>query len=308
MDRFRALAVFAQVVEQGNLARAADKLGLSTSAVSRHLAELEAHVGARLVNRTTRRLSLTESGQALYERAVQLLADLDEAEAVASAGSAAPRGTVKLTCSTAFGVRHVGAPLAAFAARHPHVRFELELSDRVVDIVDEGLDLAIRIGDVGALTLIGRRLGVSQLICCASPAYLARHGTPATPADLAHHACLTYAYATTSNAWRFRAADGDEQTVRVTGPAHANNGEMLASLAVAGLGITLEPDFIVAPELRRGALVPLLAGYAPPATAIHAVYPSRRHLSAKVRVLVDFLVEYFAANATWRIAPAVGGH
>ncbi len=304
MDRFRALTMFAQVVEQGSLARAADKLGLSTSAVSRHLAELEAHVGARLLNRTTRRLSLTENGQALYERAVQLLADLDEAEAVASAGSAEPRGTLKLTSSTAFGVRHLGAPLAAFAARHPHVRFEIELADRVVDIVDEGLDLAIRIGDVGPQTLIGRRLGVSQLICCASPAYLAQRGTPRTPADLAHHACLTYAYSASSNTWRFRAPEGRDETVRVAGPAHANNGEMLASLAAAGLGITLEPDFIVAPELRRGALVPLLEGFAPPATAIHAVYPSRRHLSAKVRVLVDFLGDYFATHAAWRIAPA----
>lgn len=304
MDQLQAMRTFAQVVEQGHLARAAERLSLSTSTVSRNLADLEAHLGVRLLNRTTRRLSLTESGQAFYERCVQLLADLEEAEIVATAAAVVPRGTLKLTCSIAFGVRHLGAAITEFAQRFPAMRFEIELSDRMVDIVDEGMDLALRIGEVGAQTLIGRRIGSSQLICCASPDYLARHGTPSVPADLAQHACLTYAYSPNGNVWRFRDARGADQSVRIAGPAHANNGQMLSALAVAGLGIALEPDFIIAPDVQSGALVRLLPGFQPPATAIHAVYPSRRHLSAKVRAFVDFLATYFAAHQPWQLSDA----
>ncbi len=193
MDRFLAITIFAQVVEQGHLSRAAERLDLSTSAVSRHLADLEAHLGVRLLNRTTRRLSLTEAGQAFYERSVQILADLDEAEDAVASGAATPRGTLKLTCSITWGIRLLASAIATFAHRHPEVRFEIELSDRAVDIVDEGIDLAIRIGDIGPQSLIGRRIGAMQLVCCAAPAYLAARGTPRTPAELARHACLTYA-------------------------------------------------------------------------------------------------------------------
>jgi DNA-binding transcriptional LysR family regulator len=297
LDRLQAIAVFAQVVEQGHLSRAAERLGISTSAVSRHLADLEAHLGVRLLNRTTRRLSLTEAGQAFYERSVQLLADLEEAEAAVSSGAVAPRGTLKLTCSITFGVRLLAPAIAAFAARHPALRFEIELADRQVDIVDEGIDLAVRIGDVGPQTLIGRRIGSMQLVCCAAPSYLAAHGTPRTPPELARHACLTYAYAASGNTWRFLDGQGREHTVRVQGGVHANSGQMLTVLAAAGMGIALEPDFIVAPELASGALVALLPGYAPAASGIYAVYPSRRHLSAKVRAFVDFLVERFRGDA-----------
>jgi DNA-binding transcriptional LysR family regulator len=293
VDRFQAIAVFAQVVEQGHLSRAAERLGISTSAVSRHVADLEAHLGVRLLNRTTRRLSMTEAGQAFYERSVQLLADLEEAEATVSSGAVTPRGTLKLTCSITFGIRRLAPSIAAFAARHPAVRFEIELSDRQVDIVDEGIDLAVRIGDIGPQTLIGRRIGSINLVCCAAPSYLAAHGTPREPGELARHACLTYAYSATGNAWRFLDAQGREHMVRVQGGVHANNGEMLAVLAAAGMGVTLEPDFIIAPELASGALVTLLPGYAPAASGVYAVYPSRRHLSAKVRAFVDFLVERF---------------
>lgn len=302
MDRFQAIRVFAQVVEQGHLSRAAERLGLSTSAVSRHVADLEAHLGVRLLNRTTRRLSLTEAGQAFYERSVQLLADLEEAEAAVSSGAVTPRGTLRLTCSITFGIRRLAPAIAAFAARHPAVRFEIELSDRQVDIVDEGIDLAVRIGDVGPQTLIGRRIGSMQLVCCAAPGYLAAHGAPARPAELARHACLTYAYSATGNAWRFVDAKGGEHVVRVQGGVHANNGRMLTVLAAAGMGVALEPDFIVAPELASGALVAILPGYAPPASGIYAVYPSRRHLSAKVRAFVDFLGERFRGGAV--AAPA----
>ena len=299
MDKFQAVEVFAKVVEQGSFARAADRLEMSTSAVSRHVADLEAHLGARLLNRTTRRLSLTEAGSAFFERAVQLLADLEEAEERVAAAAVAPRGTLKLTTSISFGVRYLAPAIAAFATDQPQVRFDVELSDRLVDIVDEGFDLAVRIGTVGSQSLIGRQVGTSNAVCCASPSYLAARGTPRTPADLVRHACMSYEYTPTRDLWRFTDGEGRPHDVRIAGPVHANNGQVLCALAVAGLGITLEPDFIVAPDIRAGRLVRLLGEFTAPAAGIHAVYPSRRHLSAKVRAFVDFLVAHFAENATW---------
>jgi len=304
VDKFVALTVFARVVEQGSFARAADKLGLSNSAVSRHVSELEAHLSTRLLHRTTRRLSLTESGKAFHERCVQLLADLAEAEEAVSATVLVPRGTLRLTASIAFGVRHLAPAIAAFSALHREIAFDVELSDRAVDIVDEGLDLAVRIGSIGSQALIARRLATTQLVLCAAPAYLARHGHPRVPADLAAHRCLTYAYLTGGNVWRFRDRAGGEHDVRVGGGAHANSGQFLASLAVAGQGIALEPDFIVAPEIRAGALVTVLPEFVPPASEIVVAYPSRRHLSAKVRVFVDFLVQRFAGTPEWALIPA----
>ena len=296
MDRFTAMQVFARVVEDGSFARAADRLGISTSACSRQVAELEAHLDVRLLNRTTRRLSLTESGQAFYARCVQLLADLAEAEQAAALSTARPRGTLKLTCGISFGVRHVARLVGAFAARHPDVRFDVQLSDRFVDLVEEGFDLAIRIGESPTQNLIARKLGETRLVPCAAPVYLREHGAPMHPADLAQHACLTYEYLPQRGTWRFRDAAGGEHAVRVAGPVHANNGDLLAAAAVEGIGIAMEPDFIVDADVAAGRLVRVLADYAPAPTSVYAVYPSRRHLSAKVRAFVDFLAERFATT------------
>jgi DNA-binding transcriptional LysR family regulator len=301
MDRFQSLVAFARVVEAGSFARAADRLDLSVSAVSRHVADLESHLGARLLNRTTRRLSLTESGQAFYERCVQLLADLEEAEEAVTAGAIVPRGTLRMTASISFGAGYLAPAIAEFRQRHPQLRFDIELSDRAVDLVDERIDVAIRIGGIGSQALIGRRIGTAQMVCCASPSYLARHGTPRTPADLADHACLTYEYSSDGNLWRFTDAAGESHDVKVTGFAHSNNGAMLAALAVAGVGVTVEPDFILAPDVRAGRLVRILRDYAPPTINIHAVYPSRRHLSAKVRAFIDFLALRFERDPQWRL-------
>ena len=304
MDRFHALTAFVRVVESGSFARAADRLGVSVSAVSRQVADLEAHLGARLLNRTTRRLSLTEGGQAFYERTLQLLADLEEAEAAVGTAGAEPRGTLRMTCGVTFGNRHLVEVVAAFCAAHPAVRFDIELSERIVDLVDEGLDLAIRVGPVGGQSLIARRVGTTRLVCCAAPRYLARREVPQQPEDLLRHACLTYAYAQGRNVWRFTDGQGREHAVTVGGPVHATNAEMLAGFAAQGLGIVLEPDFVVAPLVREGALVPLLPGYAPESIAIHAVYPSRRFLSAKVRRFIDFVTERFAADSPWTLPTA----
>jgi DNA-binding transcriptional LysR family regulator len=256
----------------------------------------------RLLNRTTRKLSLTESGQAFFERTVQLLADLEEAEDSVTASTLVPRGTLKLTCAITFGERHIAPAIVAFGAKHPQLRFDVELSDRMVDLVEEGFDLAIRIGPPSGQALIARRIGQTQLVCCAAPAYLARHGAPKVPQDLANHRCLSYSYLSIRDLWRFRDAAGKDHTVRIAGPAHANNGRFLTGLAAAGMGISLEPDFIVGDELASGRLVEVLKNFRPPDAPIHAVYPSRRHLSAKVRAFVDFLAERFANEAPWTIA------
>jgi DNA-binding transcriptional LysR family regulator len=302
MDRFQSLVAFAKVVESGSFARAAERLDVSVSAVSRQVSDLEAHLGVRLLNRTTRRLSLTDSGQLFYERCVQLLADLDEAEQTVSASAVVPRGTLRLTASISFAVGYLGAAIAEFQLRHPQLRFDIELSDRAVDLVDERIDLAIRIGDIGSQALISRRIGVAQMVCCAAPAYVAQHGAPRTPDDLRDHACLTYEYSSDGNTWRFTDAAQRVHEVKVSGRTHANNGAMLAALAIAGAGINLEPDFIVADDIRTGRLVALLPGYTPPAINISAAYPSRRHLSAKVRSFIDFLVVRFERDPPWRIA------
>src|SRR5919204_6838485 len=204
MDRLAAIQVFAQVVEAGSFAKAAERLSLSTSAASRHVADLEGHLQTRLLNRTTRRVSLTESGRAFFERAVQLLGDLAEAEAEASRAAVVPRGTIRLTTSVNFGVRHVAPAIADFMAEHPEVRFDVSLSDRVVDLVEEGFDLAIRIGAPGSDNVVARKLGETRLVPCASPQYLRTHGAPQVPEDLARHNCFTYEYVMPRNVWRFR--------------------------------------------------------------------------------------------------------
>jgi len=304
MDRFHAIEAFVKVVEAGSFARAADRLGVSVSSVSRHVTELEAHLGARLLNRTTRTLSLTEVGRAFHERSVQLMADLDEAEEAAGAGAVVPRGTLRLTCGITFGTRHLAPAVAEFMTRYPDMRFDLELSDRIVDLVDEGFDAAVRIGSIGGMNLVGRRVGATTLVCCAAPAYLARRGEPRVPEDLAAHTCLTYAYAPLAGQWPFRSADGGARNVRVNGPAHANNGSFLAALAIAGVGIAYEPDFIVGPDVQAGRLVPLMRAFVPAPSGINVVYPSRRHLSAKVRAFTDFLVQRFE-SAQWSLAAKV---
>jgi DNA-binding transcriptional LysR family regulator len=300
MDRLQAITAFAKVVESGSFVRAAERLATSVSAVSRHVAELEAHLDVRLLNRTTRRLSLTESGSVFYQHCVQLLADLDEAEQSASASAITPRGTLRLSASVTFGERHLAPAIGAFIERYPDMRFDVELSDRAVDLVDEGFDAALRIGAIGSQNLVGRPVGETRLVCCAAPVYLERRGEPKGPEDLAGHECLTYEYASQRNMWPFRERDGSIRRIKVSGSVHANSGRFLEALAVEGRGIAYEPDFIAGPDIRAGRLVPILIGFQPPPSTIQLVYPSRRHLSAKVRAFADFLRERFA-TAEWML-------
>ena len=298
MDRLQAITVFVKVVEQGGFARAAERLGISNSVCSRLVAGLEAHLDARLLNRTTRRTTLTESGQAFYERSVQLLADLQDAEQAAVESTARPRGTIRLTTPINFGVRHVSPVIGAFLAKCPELKFDVSLSDRIVDLVEEGYDLAIRIGSAGGETVVARKLGEARMVACASPAYLKAHGAPKNPEDLARHPCLTYEYMPVRNVWPCLGRDGREHAVRMSGPLHSNNGDLLAAAAVARIGIVYEPEFILGADLKAGRLIPILTSYTAPLGPIYAVYPSRRYLAAKVRVFVDFLAQRFA-GASW---------
>jgi len=302
VDRLAAYRVFAQVVELGSFSRAAEHLNLSATAASRHVADLETHLQTRLLNRTTRRISLTESGRAFYERCVQLLADLDEAEQEASRAAVVPRGTLKLSAAVNFGVRHLAPAIAEFLAAHREVRFDVSLSDRIVDLVEEGFDLGIRVGGSGSEHIVARKLGETRLVPCAAPAYLAAHGAPQSPDDLERHNCFTYEYVTPKNLWRFRDPAGGERAVRVRGSLHSNNGDLLAEAAARGAGIVFEPAFIVGPDVRGGRLVPLLQDYVPAPVPIYAVYPSRKHLSAKIRLFIDFLVARFADAQDWSAA------
>jgi DNA-binding transcriptional LysR family regulator len=296
VDRIAAIQAFVRVVESGSFARAAQRLRASTSSISRQIAGLEQHLGARLLNRTTRKLSLTEGGQAFYERSVQLLAELEEAEQVASATAATPRGTIRLTCPRNLASQQVAPVIARFAARHPHVRFDVTVSDSLVDLVEEGFDLAIRIGRIGAEGLVARPLGQVRLMLAAAPSYLRSNRAPRVPSDLAAHRALTYAYAAAPNLWRLIGADGTEHEVRVAGPLIANSGELLIASAAAGLGLVMAPRFMLEPDLAAGNLVRVLPDYEGPLLDTWAVYPSRRHLSAKVRLFVEHLVESFSGN------------
>lgn len=296
MDLFISLQSFAQVIESGSFARAAGRLNISTTAISKHVADLEAHLDVRLLNRTTRKLSLTDSGQAFYERCTQLLHDWDETEQELAGAAERPRGTLRLTTSIHFGVREIAPAVADFSRHYPELKFDVQLSDRIVDLVEEGFDLAIRIGHSGSDNLVARRLGEIRLVPCASPEYLKLHGTPATPSDLVRHNCLTYEYSVPRTQWRLFDAQGQEQSVAVSGNMHSNNAELLAEVAARAGGIIFHPEFIVSDYLQSGRLIRILPDCIGPALPIYAVYPSRKHLSAKVRLFIGFLATRFTAE------------
>lgn len=301
MEPYAGIAVFTRVAETGSFSAAARDLGLSKSAVSKRVAALENRLGARLINRTTRRLSLTEVGAAFYERAVRILAEMEEAEQAISRLHGEPRGTLRVNMPMSFGIGHVAPALADFMARYPDLRVAMELTDRRVDLIEEGVDLAIRIAELPDSSFIARRLAPARRVVCASPDYWRRHGRPRHPTDLADHSCLIYTYLSALSAqreWRFKGPKGPV-SVRVSGCLEANNGDALRDAALAGLGVYLAPTFIVGDDLWAGRLEEVLSDYEDSRLSVYAVYPHRQHLSAKVRAFVDFLVERFGPEPYW---------
>ncbi len=299
MDRFQSLSVFVAVADKGSFAAAAEALGMSRNMASRHVMALEEHLSARLINRTTRRVSLTSLGAAYYERARQILAELTAADREASLQSLTPRGRLRVNAPVSFGTRHVAPALKVYMDRFAEVEVELTLNDRYVDLVDEGYDLAIRIGRLADSGLIARRLGDIGLSVCASPTYLAAHGTPQHPHDLIHHDCLGYAYAAHRDVWYFTGPDGDIE-VKVKSRLWSNSGDALTAAAIAGCGIVPQPDFLVRDGLIHGRLKRILDGFTLPGLGVFAIYPHSRQLSLRVRTFIDHLLASFTP-APWSL-------
>ncbi|MBM3488059.1 MAG: LysR family transcriptional regulator [Alphaproteobacteria bacterium] len=298
MDRLTSMAIFARVVEAEGFSAAVERLGLSRGAVSKHILQLEDHLGVRLLNRTTRRVSLTEIGRTYYERCIRVLGEVEEADQIVARLYAEPRGTLRVNGPMSFGILHLGNAIADFLYAHPRLGVDLALDDRFVDVVEEGYDVAIRIARLADSSLIARRLAPARCVLVAAPRYLAAHGTPHHPGELARHRCLAYTYLASGNEWRLTGAGGAE-TVRISGPFAANNGDVIKAAALEGAGIALLPTFMVGPALRDGSLMRVLPGHELPTLSIFAVYPANRHVSAKVRVFIDFLVERFGPEPYW---------
>lgn len=297
MDAFQEMRVFAAVVDAGSFVGACQALALSKPSVSRHVADLEARLGVRLLNRTTRRLSLTEEGEIFHVRCKELLDQLAEAEAEITARRGEAEGLMKVTAPQTFGVLYLAPLWASFMARHPKVRVELTLSDRVTDLVDEGFDLGVRIARLPASSLVSRKLASTRMVLCASPGYLARQGCPLTPADLASHAIASYSLLSTGESWAFEGPEGPV-VVPVVPRLRSNSGDTCRALALADGAIILQPSFLVGADLHAGTLVELMPAYRSIQFDVFAVYPSRKLVSPKVRLLIDFLVESFR-QAPW---------
>jgi DNA-binding transcriptional LysR family regulator len=301
-DALQEITVFSKIVGTGSLSAAARDLGISPALVSRRLASLEARLGVRLVNRTTRSLHLTDEGSAYFETCTRVLAEMEEADAAISAGRAEPRGILRVALPASFGNQHVAPLVPRFAQRYPDVQLALSLSDRAVNVIEEGFDLAVRIAELADSSLAARKLAPNRRVVCASPAYLRRHGTPRTPEELLQHNCLATDF---SMSWEYRDPQGKPGSVRVTGRYACDNWEVLRDWAVAGLGVALKSTWDVRRHLEEGRLVSLLPGYTfATDVAIYAVYPHRRHLPAKTRAFIEFLAESFGPEPYWDQPPA----
>jgi DNA-binding transcriptional LysR family regulator len=290
---FEGLAIFAKVVELQSFAAAATELALSKATVSKAVTRLEQRLGARLFNRTSRRLALTDTGQKLSAQAARLLADGEAVENEALAQSVSPRGLVRLAVPMTFGVKEVAPILPEFLSKYPDVTIDLHLSDAKVDLVGDGFDAALRIASLPDSSLIARRLCGMSRFTVASPAYLTRHGRPTHPMHLAEHKCFGYAYLSTPDVWHYTNVKGEQASVRPGGPLRANNGEAVMPALIAGLGIADLPDFIVGDAIASGEIEVILEGWKQAESAVHLVMPSGRPRPARVEVLADFLIRHF---------------
>lgn len=299
MDRFLEMQTFTAVVDAGSFVKAAETLALSKAAVSRYLSDMETRLGVRLLHRTTRRLSLTGEGQVFYARSKELLAGLEEAEAEITSRSQAASGLLRVNAPVTFGILHLAPLWGMFKALHPQVTLDITLADRVVDLVEEGYDVAIRIATLGSSTLVSRRLASTRMVLCASPLYLQQHGLPTQPGELTRHAVISYSYWSTGNEWRFEGPQGP-QSVRTRPCIHTNSGDTCRAAALAHQGIILQPSFLVGQDLAEGTLVELMPEFRSIELGIYAVYPTRKHVSAKVRALIEFLAANLAGRgAAW---------
>jgi len=299
MDKFESMRAFAQVVNAGGFAAAAREMGLSRSQVNKLVIALENELGVQLLHRSTRVVTPTETGLAFHERCVEILASLEEAERSITQLHAEPKGKLRINAPMTFGTLHLAPALADLLMQYPDLEVQLTLNDRFIDPIEEGFDVTVRVArPQESASLIMQPLTIAQRVLCAAPGYLEQHGTPSHPEELHHHSCLHYGQLAVEDQWTFISSDG-EQTISVTGALCSNNGEVLKDAAVRGLGITLLPTFIVGQELQQGTLQRVLPDYRPPELVIFAIYPVNRHLSTKVRLLIEFLQERFGDQSEY---------
>jgi len=302
MDSLTDIVVFVRVVDDGSFTRAAERLKLSRSVVSKYVTRLEGRLGARLLNRTTRRLSLTEAGRIFYQRSRRGLQDIEEAEAEVSRLQEKPRGVLRINSPMSFGILHIAPALPEFLAQHPEVSVEMNLDDRVVDVIEEGFDVSIRIAEMPDSSLIARRLAPCRHVIVAAPAYLEKHGTPRTPEDLRDHNIISFSYQTSAYDWHFISPDNKQISVPVSGSMQANNSLALREALLRGVGITRTPTFVVGKDVQDGHLLSILGNYRTLEVSIYLVYPQRRHLSPKVRAFVDFMADRISEPPYWDTA------
>lgn len=295
MDRFLEMQTFNAVVEAGSFVKAANALDISNAAVSRYVVDMETRLGVRLLHRTTRRLSLTEEGQVFYARSKELLAELQEAEDEITSRRDAASGLLRINAPVTFGILHLAPLWGAFKALHPKVSLDVTLADRLVDLVEEGYDVAIRIAALENSSLVSRKLATTRIVLCASPQYLAQHGTPQHPGELANHAIISYSYRSAKDEWTFTGPQGPV-SVKTKPCIHTNSGDTCLAAALAHQGVILQPTFLIGQDLANGTLVELMPDYRSEELGIYAVYPTRKHVSAKVRALIDFLATHFAGR------------
>ena len=288
MDKYQEMRVFTAVVEASSFVAAADSLGMSKAAVSRYVSELEQRLGVRLLHRTTRRLSLTPEGEVFLSRCRDILSSIEASEAEISTRSLSVSGLLKVSVPVSFGIRHLAPLWPEFLALHPQLKLDVQLADRVIDLVDEGFDMAIRIARLADSSLISRQIVATRLVLCAAPAYLQRKGTPQHPSELAAHDVVGYSLLATGDQWQFIGPDGPV-SVKVRPRLWSNNGDSCIAACIQGAGIQMQPTFLIAEELRRGELVEILPQFQAVTLGIYAVYPTRKFVLPKVRALVEFL-------------------
>ncbi|MCH4544890.1 LysR family transcriptional regulator [Rhizobium changzhiense] len=298
MDRLTSLTVFGRVVECGGFSAAARRLNMSVTMVGNHVQSLEDRLGVRLLNRTTRKVSLTETGKYYYERSSQILAELDEADRTAGALSTTPRGTLKVYTGSAI-VRFLLPVVSEFMELYPSISLDFSVGERMVDMIEDGYDLVMRTVPPPDSSLVARKLTPWRHMLVCSPAYFESHPMPKTPAEVAEHNCLQYAYYPYGDDWRFEDGDGNKESVKISGNVVSNSAEMLRFLTLTGRGIFLAPSFVVFDDIAEGRLVKIMPDYRPVEFNINAVYPNRSHLPTKVRLFIDLLAERFAEHRKW---------
>lgn len=294
MDRLTEMEAFATVVDQGGFTDAAKKMGISKSAVSKHVSSLEARLGARLLNRTTRRVSPTEIGLAYYDRARRVLSDAGEADALVASMQSAPTGLLRLSVATDFGVNHLSPILGDFLQKYPDITVNMVLNNRYVELISEGFDMAIRMGDLEDSSLRARKLAETQMRMIAAPSYFEKHGRPERLDDLNAHKLLHYSNQASGNAWKITAPSGEERQIRSAGWLSVNDGQSLLNACIAGLGIAYLPSFLYANAMEQGQVVDVMPDLPVESTGIYAVYPPGRFTQPKVRAFIDFLVAHFS--------------